>query len=473
MTPQKPLSLFALLLLVTGQLLPQFDFSVVNVALDTIKTTLHTDETGLVLIVSLYGLSFATLIATGARLGDRFGRQRLFLLGTMGFCIASAICGLADNIIPMLIGRVFQGICAALLMPQILATIHATLEGERHSRAVSIYTSVAGLSVAFGQSFGGWLVSANLFGYGWRIAFFINIPVCLLILILGSLFIPETRAEKSPHMDIGGIILFALFLLCLLIPVAMAGHWPQLWWLCLALLPLGLGLWRVEIDKERKGTQPLLPPSLFQRASVIQGFIAEMAVTFTYSGYLFVTALCLQSALHFIPHQSGNTFMSLGAMFFVGSIFSKSISQSLGNQHSFSLGGVITLLGFITTTLLLWVFKQQLQVWHLIFATGLVGFGNALMLTSAFRITLSQVTQQLAGEASSALVTVQQGCFALGAATSGAIYAAVLSHGYLAAITASIGVLCIFLLTGGSLLYYRNTNNTSFSNTSETQHSEE
>lgn len=450
---QKSMSSFALLLLVAGQLLPQIDFSIVNVALDVMGNTLHTHESGLVLIVAFYGLSFAIFIATGARLGDRYGRKRLFMLGIIGFCITSTICGIATNIIVMLTGRLLQGLCGALLMPQILATIHSTLSGERHSRAVGIYTAIAGLSVAFGQMLGGWLVSANLFGLGWRIAFFINIPVCLFILCIGSFIIPETRSQQKPQMDTSGIILFALFLLCLLIPVAMGRQWPQLGWLLLGLLPIGYALWRLESCKEIANRQPLLPPSLFKTPSFLTGLFGELAVTFTYSGFLFATALCLQSELHFSPLQSGDTFIMLGLSFFIGSLISKKMSQLLGNYRNFSFGALLTAIGFISTIFTFWYLGAQLQVWHLILPTILIGFGNAIMITSAFRIALSKVKAHHSGEASSMIVTIQQGCFALGTAFSGAFYAATLKDGYLIAITTAIGALCIVLLIIGSLIF--------------------
>lgn len=138
------LSPLGLGILVTGQLLTQLDFSIVNVALDRIGTTLATDATGLVLVVACYGVSFATLIGAGGRLGDRYGRKRLFLIGAAGFCLASLLCGQATGLLPMLAGRLLQGVFGALLMPQILATIHASLHGPRHSSAVGIYTAVPG-----------------------------------------------------------------------------------------------------------------------------------------------------------------------------------------------------------------------------------------------------------------------------------------------------------------------------------------
>ncbi|WP_432458859.1 MFS transporter [Agarivorans sp. QJM3NY_25] len=449
------LSIFALLLLVMGQLLPQIDFSIVNVSLDVMGQTLVTDETGLMLIVAVYALSFATLIATGGRLGERYGRKRLFMLGIVGFCVASAVCGLATNIITMLAGRLLQGVFAALLMPQILATIHATLAGERHSRAVGLYTAIAGLSVAIGQVLGGWLVSADLFGLSWRVAFFVNIPVCLLILAVGYFIIPETRAAHKPEMDLAGITLFALLLLCLLLPVTLGERWPTLWCLLLGLFPIGCGLWGIEKRKEIRGQQPLFPPSLFKTPMVMSGFMAEATVTFTYPGYLFVTALCLQTELHFTPLQSGNSFIALGIMFFVGSLLSRPITQRIGHYWSFVLGVVLSFLGFLLTLGLFWLFGSTLQVWHLVSATGLVGIGNALMLTSAFRIALSHVGKQHASEASSALITVQQACFALGTAFFGAIYAVMLSHGYLVAMATTTGLLCTWLFIIGTLIFFQ------------------
>lgn len=450
----QPLTLFGLLMLVAGQLLPQIDFSVVNVALKVMGQTLHTGETGLILIVAFYALCFSTLIATGARLGDRYGRKRLFFIGVIGFAIASVICGMSHSLYAMLIGRVLQGLFAALLMPQILSTIHATLNGERHSRAVSVYSAVAGISVAFGQILGGWLVSANLFDLGWRMAFFINVPLCVLILLVGYFVIPETKAEQKPNMDVAGIGLFSCLMLCLLIPIAVGQHWPHSFWLFVGIVPLGYWLKRVECRLERQGDTPLLPPALFRIVSAKIGLIAEVGVTFTYAGYLFVTAICLQKALHFSPFQSGNTFMGLGIMFFVGSLLSKRIVKKIGNYRCFLVGASITFFGFIITIAMFWLFRQNLLVAELMVCTGWVGFGNALMLTSAFRMTLSNVDKRYASEASSALVTVQQGLFALGTAFTGTIYSVTQPFGYLIAITCAITAISGVVVTTACIVWW-------------------
>ncbi|MBN2751652.1 MAG: MFS transporter [Rhodospirillaceae bacterium] len=450
--PPSTLSTHGLIVLVTGQLLTQLDFSIVNVALDRIGDSLGADATGLVLVVACYGISFATLLGASGRLGDRYGRKRLFLIGSVGFCIASMLCGLATSLAAMLAGRLFQGAFGALLMPQILATIHATLQGARHSRAVGIYTAVAGLSVVVGQVLGGWLVSANLFGLGWRLGFFVNLPVCVLVLGFGAFLIPETRGDGTSEADTGGMMLFGLFLLCLLLPASLGNDWPIMRWLVVALLPLGFVLLRVEARCEAGGGKPLLPPSLFHAPMVLTGFFAEAAVTFCYAGYLFVTALCLQSEVGFSPLRSGDSFCGLGAMFFLGSLTSKPLGERLGNHRAFMFGTGLTVAGIIATAWAIRAFGPSLGVIHIIAASGLVGFGNAFMLTSAYRIALSHVERHHAGEASVALATVQQGCFALGTAFAGAVYSGLLPSGYMEAFAGAAFSLCVLLMVVGCLI---------------------
>ncbi|WP_082783618.1 MFS transporter [Snodgrassella sp. CFCC 13594] len=449
-TESKTLSSWALLLLIAGQLLPQVDFSIVNVALAAMRPSLHTNETGLILIVAVYGLSFSVLMATGARLGDRYGRKKIFMLGIVGFALASTGCGLAHSIVPMLLGRFGQGIFGALLMPQILTIIHATLSGERHSKAVGIYTAAAGLSFVIGQVLGGWLVSADLGGLGWRIAFFINIPVCLVILVFGSKLIPETRALEYIPMDVGGIIWLAATLLSLLIPVVLGEHWPSLLWFLVAVAPLAWGLWRCERYQEQQQNQPLLPPSLFQQKIVRMGFLGEMTVTFIYSGYLFVTALFLQSVLHYTPAQSGNAFLVLGILFFVTSLLSKRLASLVRLSKLLAIGALLSALGMASIWLVFWQQGTATAIWDLSASMALVGVGNALMVSSSFRMVLSHVRTQQASAASSALTTIQQACFALGTSVAGALYSVMLPLGSLLAVAMVFGLLMMVLLVSGS-----------------------
>lgn len=140
-----------LLLLLTGQMLPLIDTSITNVALDSITLSLHTNTTQLSLIVALYGVAFAVCPAMGSKLGDNFGRRKMFLWGVALFGIASLLCGIANSITALLAARTLQGMSAALIMPQILATLHVTLKGTAHARAISLYGGLAAWRLSSGR----------------------------------------------------------------------------------------------------------------------------------------------------------------------------------------------------------------------------------------------------------------------------------------------------------------------------------
>lgn len=128
-----------LVVLLAGQLLPMIDFSIVNVALDAMAASLHATPIELALIVAIYGIAFAVCLAMGSRLGDNIGRRKLFISGVWLFALASLLCGLAGNVKMLLLARALQGVGAALVVPQILATLHVTLQGRAHARAIGLY----------------------------------------------------------------------------------------------------------------------------------------------------------------------------------------------------------------------------------------------------------------------------------------------------------------------------------------------
>src|SRR5690606_6422806 len=159
-------------------------------------------------------------LAMGGRLGDIYGRRRLFNIGVLLFGVASLLCGIAPAIYFLLLARTLQGVAAALMVPQILATIHVCLKGHAHSRAIGLYSSIGGLSFIIGQVLGGFLVHANIAGSQWRSIFLINLPVCAVVLLLSPRFIPETRRSNPAGIDWPGTILLALLIISILVPVA-------------------------------------------------------------------------------------------------------------------------------------------------------------------------------------------------------------------------------------------------------------
>jgi EmrB/QacA subfamily drug resistance transporter len=449
------LSAAGLILLVAGQLLPQMDFSIVNVALDAIHVSLQASQTQLGLIVSLYGLAFAVSLAMSGRLGDHYGRKRLFLIGIASFALASFVCGLAPTIHWLIAARVLQGVAAALLIPQILATIHVTLSGERHSRAIGIYGSVGGLSFIVGQVLGGWLVSADLFGLGWRSIFFINLPVCAVVLYLGQKWIPETHENGRLAIDWPGTLLLAVTVSIILIAIS---EGPDAQWNAMVIsalvmtLPLLLLLWRVEGIKEARGAQPLIPPSLLRRQQVILGGLGLALHTASFGGYMFVVALTLQSGFHFSSLESGNAFIALGLSYFVGSLYVGKFSKrfmKLGYSGVIMCGALINLVGYGYLYHLMVSYGQGLTAWGIFLPMLMIGVGNAFAVNSSLRIGLADVPAELAGVGSALMTTIQQTSVALGTAICAAFYAQNLKIGddlHLLALKAGLQVIASFVV---------------------------
>lgn len=229
-----------LLLLLTGQMLPLIDTSITNVALDSITHSLDASATQLELIVALYGVSLRCAWRWAASWAITTAAA-VCLCGGALFGLASLLCGMANSIGGLLAARTLQGAGAALIVPQILTTLHVTLKGSAHARAISLYGGIGGIAFIVGQMGGGWLVSADIAGLGWRNAFFINVPICLLVLAFSRRYVPETRREAHSAIDWQGTFSLALILCCLLFPMALGPelHWPwTLQLLLVAILPL-------------------------------------------------------------------------------------------------------------------------------------------------------------------------------------------------------------------------------------------
>ncbi|NYH98782.1 MFS transporter [Cupriavidus plantarum] len=431
-TPSSPsLAKAGLYVLLAGQLLPQIDFSIVNVALNAIEQSLHATATELELMVAVYGVAFAVCLAMGGRLGDNFGRRRVFNAGVLLFGIASLLCGIADSMLMLLAARVLQGAAAALLVPQILATIHVGLRGHAHSRAIALFGSVSGIAFIIGQVLGGVLVSADIAGLGWRSAFLINLPVCAAILVLSPRLIPETRRENAFGIDVPGTAILAVIIIAILVPLAMGPtmhwSWPLLATMAAAVLLITL-LWRVELRQERLGRHPLLPPSLMRLPSVRFGLTIAILLFTSWSGMMFVLALALQSGAHLTPTQCGNAFIALGTAYFICAVLSARIVAAIGRTRTLIAGCSLHIVGMLALCYTLHHVWPHPDWMDLAPPTIVIGFGNALMVGCFYRIGLADIPADHAGAGSAMLATMQQASFGLGSALLGTVFAQVLHH---------------------------------------------
>ncbi|MCY1700116.1 MFS transporter [Lelliottia sp. SL45] len=451
-----------LILLLTGQMLPLIDTSITNVALDSITHSLHATATELELIVALYGVAFAVCLALGSKLGDNLGRRRLFMWGVAAFGAASLLCGMAGSVEQLLGARVLQGAGAALIVPQILATLHVTLKGTAHAKAISLFGGIGGIAFIVGQMGGGWLVSADIAGLGWRNAFFINVPICLLVLALSRRYVPETRRETPSRIDWQGTTLLAMILCCLLFPMALGPelHWPLVLQLALiAVVPLMLWMRASALRKQQRGEHPLLPPRLLKLTSIRFGMVIALLFFSAWSGFMFCMALTMQAGLGMAPWQSGNSFIALGVAYFVSAWYAPKLIARYSMGRILMTGLTVQIAGLLLLIATFWRFGQANTALTLAPATILIGYGQALIVNSFYRIGMRDISSCDAGAGSAILSTLQQATLGLGPAILGTLFLTFARHNGGHYPQAMIGFLSIevvmMLALGGIALWLR------------------
>ncbi len=445
-TTVTPLGMLVLLL---GAFLPMLDFFIVNVALPTIDTDLHTSAPMLELVVAGYGTAYAVSLVVGGRLGDATGRHRLFMIGLAGFTLTSALCGLAPTIDVLVAARVLQGVSAAMIQPQVLATFQATLDGEPRSRAIGKYAATGGVAVVVGQLLGGVLVDANIAGTSWRPIFLVNVPVGLVALALAPRVVPASRSDRPAGVDSTGTALLAATIVSLLIPLTEgpAVGWPLWSWLLLATAPLfGAGLYLSGRRGERAGRTPLVPPSLIGVPIVRRGLLLAVPFFLGFGAFTFVFALTVQDGLGDDALRSGLAITPMAVAFFAGSLLMARLFARFGTRL-LAVGFGIQALGLLE--LLGVVADQWPHVSLAAMAPGLAlaGLGQSLGLGSLFRVVLGGVPQRLAGVGSGVLTTVQQGSLALGVASLGSLFTTLAGHSMRTAFLVVVGIQTAFALT--------------------------
>lgn len=415
------LGLFTVLL---AAALPLIDFFIVNVALPTMGADLSASEAVLELVVAGYGVAYAVLLVLGGRLGDLFGRRRLFLGGMAAFGLTSLACGLAPDAWSLVAARVAQGASAAAMLPQVLATIQATTSGPRRAKAMGLYGATAGLAMVAGQILGGVLVAADVAGTGWRSVFLVNVPVVLAGLLLAVRTVPETRSARPEPVDVPGTLLLAASLLTLLVPLTegRAAGWPLWTWAALAAFPfLAAAFYAVERRADRAGRTPLVPPSLFALVSLRRGLLLIVPFSIGFSGFMFVIAVGLQQGAGLGPVAAGLALAPLAVAFFVVSLAGPRLVARYGTRVV-TAGAVLQGAGLALMTLAAWRSWPDLGLVELLPGAAVAGAGQALQLPVVFRIVLSEVPPARAGVGSGVMITTQQSSLALGVATLGTLF---------------------------------------------------
>ncbi|MCG8914474.1 MFS transporter [Actinokineospora sp. PR83] len=443
----------------------QVDGFIVTIAAPSVQRDLPAGFGQVQLIGASYVLACAAGMITGGRLGDRYGRRRVFLLGVAAFTLASLVCGTAPDAEVLIAARFAQGLAAAALVPQELALVRSTfLDEAQRAKAIGAYGVVLGLGVIFGLAGGGFLVHLDIAGLGWRSAFLINVPIGVLILLLGRAAIAESRAQHRPGLDLPGVALTAVALPALLLPIIMGQEEGAAWWLWLtpviavAAVPALLARQRA---MAAGGAAPLFPPRVFRPRGTRFGLIAIMTFFGGNAGLFLVFTYYVQTGLGRDPLAAGLMFVPLGVGFATGSAVSGRLLTRFGPK--LPVYGCGLLAAALLTHLAVVQAAPQSQTVLLGVVIGAVGLVEGLVVSPLIASIFTQVDPDDAGALSGAAATATQFGLATGFAAVGSFYRFVLGATpgtpqaptalteHVRAYCSAIGVLVVLALLTGLL----------------------
>jgi EmrB/QacA subfamily drug resistance transporter len=440
--------------LIFASFMDLLDATIVNVALPSIRTDLGASGAQLEWTVGGYLLAFAVLMITGGRLGDIFGRNRLFVTGVVGFTVGSLIACVAPSIGVLLVARVVQGGFAAMMVPQLLSSLQALYAPRERAAMLGLVGAVSGMSAVIGPVLGGWLVSSDAFGVGWRSIFLINIPVGVVLVALALRWVPDTRSEHPLRLDPVGLVLATGGLLGVVYALVEGRQedWAAwIWGVGAAGLVVLTAFVVQQVRRERTTGSALLPMRLFADRGFSAGLVAQGAFQGALAGFALVLTVYVQTGLGWSAIHAGLTLLpfSLGA--FVGT----GVSVPLGMK----LGKVVMVVGAALQSLAtIWVLADVhgqgdvLSTWDLVPALVVSGIGLGLLVVPLVDVALATIPTTEAGAASGAYGTVQQVGAALGVAITGTVFFGVVGTSYDAESLRSGLVAACWVAAGGYAL---------------------
>jgi EmrB/QacA subfamily drug resistance transporter len=428
--------------------------SIVNVALPSIRVGLDASEADLQWVLSGYALTFGVILVAAGRAGDIMGRGGLFLIGVAIFTIASVAAGLAPNAEWLNAARFAQGIGSGLLNPQGLGMIQHYFRGDARGRAFGYFGTTVGLSVAIGPVLGGLLIELGGTDIGWRLTFLVNVPIGLLVIVLGLLWFPRPLIARLPRTGSGlrsldpvGAILLGLAVLAVLFPF-MEGRGGAVIWL---LLPVGLlliWLWvRWERRYVRLGLSPMVDLKIFSTRSFTNG-ISIMALYF-----MGVTSVWVLVALY-VQEGDGKTALESAAIGIPAALLSAYAAHWAGSRvadlgRKLVIGGLlIALFGLGLSMLVVILFEAgHISIWWLMGSLSLVGVAQGTVISPNQTLTLAEVPLDYAGSSGAIMQTGQRIGTAVGIAViTAAVFATLAVSSWGMAMIVGLGLIAFVVI---------------------------
>ncbi len=415
-TPVASPSLRALILAVVlvADMLDLLDATITNIAAPTISAGLGGGQQLIQWAGASYSLVLGVLLVVGGRLGDRFGRRRMFLVGLIGFTAASAACGLALGPAMFIVSRLVQGAFGALLIPQGFGILLAVYPREEIGKAFAAFGPVNGVAAVGGPILAGFIIHADLFGLGWRPVFLLNLLIGAVALVVAVKVVPKDTGERSVVLDGLGAGLLGLAMLGLLgglIEGSSTGWGP----VPLALLGLGIVGSVLFVWRQRVAAAPIITPSLLRNRGFTSGLVMGVLYFAAVAGLLYTISLFLQVLLHYDALHAALATTPIAVGLIVASVVGGAVMARLGRRLVL-IGLLLTLAGAVWTGLVVLAAGTTAGPWALTAPLAFVGLGMGACFATIFSFALGDVDPHETGSASGSLNAVQQLANAAGSA---------------------------------------------------------
>jgi EmrB/QacA subfamily drug resistance transporter len=422
------------------------DGTVVNAALPAIGRDFHASISGLQWVVTSYLLAVGSLLVLGGSLGDRLGRRRIFVIGVIGFSIASLGCGLAPRLPLLVAARLVQGVAAALLVPGSLALISATIDPQDRGAAIGRWTGATGVASAIGPFVGGWLIDA----VSWRLVFLINVPLAAAAVAIAVRFIPETRgAAVAGQLDFGGAATLSVGLAGVVYALI---EQPRRSWTLVVVVAAVVGVVSLLLFAwiESRHPQPMVPLSVFRNRQFAGGNAVTFVVYAALGAVLFLLTLHLQQDLGYSALEAGASTLPITVMMLLLSSQSGALAQRIGPRLPMTVGPVVLAVAFV-------LFRRVAPGVHYVRvvlpAVVVMGLGLVITVSPLTTAVLSAITDSRAGVASAINNAVSRVASLLSIATLPAL-AGVAAGGELGpGFRNAMSICCVLCVVGGALAW--------------------
>lgn len=414
----------ALAVVLMASFMVLLDVSIVNTAIPSIQRDQHATYSDIQWVIAGYSLAYGLGLITGGRLGDIFGRKRMFLVGVAGFTAASTACGLAQSPVQLIAARVIQGLFAAVMYPQVLSVIQVSFPPRERGAAFGLFGGIIGLATISGPLAGGLLIQGNILGSLWRPIFLVNVPVGLAALAAATLFLRESRAPSAPRLDIPGVIIVTAGLGLLTYPLVEGRDqdWPIWTYLSMAASVAVLGGFAAYIRaRKRRVGSPLVEPSLFRDRGFVVGIMVMIVFMAGLPAFFLTISLYLQVGFGFSALEAGVTTIPFAIGSALGSGASVRLAPRVG-KRILSIGAVTLLVGLSATLAVTHLAGSAMQGYDFIPSLFVSGVGVGLVIAPLATIVLGGIHTGDAGSASGVLTTVQQVGAAIGVALVGIVF---------------------------------------------------